>query len=88
MSIGMEVGVFLAYAAGMLVVYIFGRALLVPLKWMMKLLCNSVIGGAAVIALNLVGEIWGIFVPLNVFTAVVAGVLGIPGIIILIMILK
>ena len=40
MDIGMEAGIFLAYSVGLLVVYFFGRMMLVPLKKLMKLLLN------------------------------------------------
>lgn len=81
MSMGLEAGIFLAYAAGMLIVYLAGRFLLVPLRWTGKLLANSAAGGVLILLLNWMGSGMGIFVPLNVWTAVTAGVLGVPGII-------
>lgn len=80
MSIGMEVGVFLAYAAGMLLIYVFSNFLLVPFKWLLRLICSSAAGGAVLFLVNLIGSQWGIFVPVNMITAFIAGVLGLPGI--------
>lgn len=84
MSMGMEVGIFLAYALGMLLVYFAGRFLLVPLKWMGRLLINSLAGGVIIFLLNLLGGSLGLFLPLNFLTAVIVGMLGVPGVIMLI----
>ena len=77
---GMEVGIFLAYAFGMLLVYIMGKFLLIPLKWIAVCLISSAAGGVAIILLNILCGTFGFFVPLNIFTAAIAGVLGVPGI--------
>ena len=79
MSFGLEVGIFLAYAAGLFLIYILGRFLIIPLKWAGRLLLSSLIGGVVIIAVNLVGGLWGIFVPLNLLTAAIVGILGLPG---------
>lgn len=81
----MEMGIFLAYAAGILLVYLCGRFLLVPLKWILKILVSSLLGGIALCLINGIGGIFGIFVPLNPVTAVIAGVLGIPGVLLMIL---
>lgn len=82
---GMEVGVFLAYAFGMLMVYVFGRFLLVPLKWIAVGLLSSLAGGAAIAVINMIGAAVGLFVPLNIITAAIVGVLGIPGTVLLLL---
>lgn len=83
MSMGMEVGIFLAYAMGMLLVYLTGRYMLIPLKWIGGLLVNSLLGGIIIFLINSLGSGFGLFVPLNAITAVLAGILGIPGIVML-----
>lgn len=80
MDIGMEAGIFLAYTAGMLIIYFFERLMLVPLKKIMKLLLNSIVGGVILILVNMAGAGIGIVIPVNVITAVIAGLLGIPGV--------
>ena len=81
MSIGMEVGVFLAYAFGMLLVYILGRFLLFPLKWILWGIVSSLCGGAVILIINMLGAVHGILIPLNMITAVIVGVLGLPGLV-------
>ena len=84
MSMGIEVGVFLAYAFAVLMVYLCGKFLLIPLRLMGRFLLSSLLGGVALILLNYFGSGWGIFVPVNLATAVIAGVLGLPGMVMLI----
>lgn len=79
MSFGLEAGIFVAYAAGLFLIYLTGRFLIVPLKWVGRLLLSSVIGGVVIMAANLIGGYWGIFVPLNLLTAAITGILGVPG---------
>ena len=83
MSMGMEVAVFLAYAFGMLVVYLLGRFLLAPLKWVLWCLVSSMLGGVILIIINAVFSPLGAFIPLNTITAVITGILGVPGVIML-----
>ena len=85
MSFGLEVGIFAAYAAGLFLIYILGKLLIVPLKWAGRLALNSLIGGVLILLVNAVGGYWGIFLPLNLLTAVIAGVLGIPGVLFLLL---
>ena len=80
MDIGMEAGIFLVYAAGMFIVYFFGRMMLIPLKKIGRILLNSVIGGICLLAINVVGNAVGLSVPINVITAAITGILGLPGV--------
>jgi inhibitor of the pro-sigma K processing machinery len=81
MSIGLEVSVFLAYAFGMLMVYILGRFLLFPLKWILWGIASSLCGGVVIMIINLLGDVYGILIPLNMITAAIVGVLGLPGLV-------
>ena len=79
MDFGAEAGIFLMYAVGLMIIYFFGRALIMPIKILLKLMLNSVIGGAVLLMVNIIGPSVGITVPLNLLTAVITGVLGVPG---------
>lgn len=85
MSFTLEAGIFLAYAAGLFFIYLLGKFLIVPLKWAGRLILSSVIGGVFILAVNLIGGYWGIFLPLNLLTAAVTGLLGIPGAVLLLL---
>ncbi|MDD4583535.1 MAG: pro-sigmaK processing inhibitor BofA family protein [Eubacteriales bacterium] len=83
MDMSMEIGILLAYAFGILVLYIVGYVFLVPIKILLKLVCNSIIGGVLILIINWVGSLWGLHIPLNLISSVIVGILGIPGVILL-----
>jgi inhibitor of the pro-sigma K processing machinery len=51
-----------------------------PIKIVFKLLLNTVIGFAALLILNWLGGFIGITIPVNWINAVIVGVLGVPGV--------
>jgi len=74
----------LAWVAGILIVLALGKALLLPMKVILKLIINGLLGGLAIFLINLLGQPIGFFIPLNIVSALVAGILGLPGIILLV----
>ena len=80
---GVQMGVFLTYAGMIILIFLIGKIFLWPLKLMLKLAANSLIGGLAILVINAIGTGFGIFIPLNMVSALVVGVLGIPGAVLL-----
>lgn len=72
------------YLACLIVICIVGKIFFVPLKSIFKLLVNSVLGGILIYIVNAVGASFNFHIGLNWFTAIFAGILGIPGVIFLI----
>lgn len=72
--------IFLAIGA----VYIIGMLLVLPIKLIVKLVVNGVLGAVALFLLNIVGSYFGLTIGINPITALIAGFLGIPGVILLI----
>ena len=66
--------------------FIVGKIFIVPIKWISKLIFNSILGGLLIFAINLIGGIWGFHIGINFFTAIMVGLLGIPGVVCLIVI--
>ena len=85
MDLGMETSVFLAYAAGMLLLYFCGRLLFVPLKILLKLLACSLVGGVLLILLRILGQQIGLTLPVNPLNAIITGVCGVPGVLALLL---
>ena len=79
MEMGTEIGIMLAYGFGILVLYILGYMFLMPLKFILKLIANSLLGGLLILLINWVGGIWDIYIPLNLLSALFVGILGLPG---------
>ena len=82
---GLDLGVFLTYAGMVILIFIFGKLFLWPLKVVLKIAINSLIGGAVILLVNALGTSMGIIIPLNVMNAVIVGLLGLPGAIMLIL---
>ncbi|HBG08968.1 MAG: pro-sigmaK processing inhibitor BofA family protein [Limnochordia bacterium] len=76
--------VIVAYAAGVLLLYGLGKMLLIPLRTIFNLIVNAVIGGGVLLLINFVGSFWGFHVGVNPVTALVVGLLGVPGVLLLI----
>ena len=83
-GVGIDLNIILAYAFGLLLLYIVGWLLFMPIKFIVRLLYNGVIGGLMLWILNLVGGFFSIYIAINPVTALIAGFLGIPGVILLI----
>ena len=56
-----------------------------PIRWILKLLLNTAIGFAALFALNFFGSAVGITLGLNWINALVIGVAGFPGLVLLLL---
>ncbi len=84
MEMSTEIGILLAYALGIFALYVVGYMFLVPIKILLRLVINSVAGAIAILAINWIGAYWDIHVPLNILSAVIVGVLGIPGALLLV----
>ena len=56
-----------------------------PLKLALKVLLNTLLGFAALFLLNLTSGFTGFALGLNLFNAVVVGVLGVPGLALLVL---
>jgi inhibitor of the pro-sigma K processing machinery len=55
-----------------------------PLKILAKLVLNCVLGVILLLLVNFVGKYFGITIAINAVTALIAGFLGVPGVIFLI----
>ena len=73
-----------AFGFGLLLLYSLARLLLVPLKLVIKLLYNGILGGLMIGVVNLIGVYFNFYISLNPLNALIAGFLGIPGVILLI----
>lgn len=67
------------YLACICFLFIFGKVFIVPIKKILKLVINSILGGVTIFLINLIGRIWGFHIGLNIFTSILVGLLGLPG---------
>ena len=74
---------FVSILIPMLVLGLLLRLLVMPIRWFWKLFVNSACGFACLWLLNSISDFTGIFFPINYVTAIIAGFLGLPGILLL-----
>jgi inhibitor of the pro-sigma K processing machinery len=80
----MDYKVMIAYILGIILLFLLGRLLVIPLKAVLKLVLNAVIGGIVLIVINFIGELFRYHIALNIISALIVGLLGIPGVLLLV----
>ena len=85
MGLDIPLDIILAYALGLVLLYLIGWLLLVPLKHLLRFFINALIGGLILWILNLVGGLIGVTIAINPITALTVGVLGIPGLLLILL---
>lgn len=68
-----------------LAIFILLRILSKPIRFIFKMLLNALFGFVVLFILNFFGDVFGISVELNFLNALIVGVLGIPGVILVLL---
>ena len=79
MGLNLPIAGILVYAAALVGLYLLGRFLAMPLKWLLRLVGNVLLGGVAIFIINAIGSGLGFCIGINPLTMAVVGILGIPG---------
>lgn len=74
---------YLVFIGAVVAVFIILKILAWPIKKIIKMILNIVIGGVLLVIVNMIGANFGFTIPLNWITALVVGILGIPGLVVL-----
>ncbi|MEG1632574.1 MAG: pro-sigmaK processing inhibitor BofA family protein [Oscillospiraceae bacterium] len=69
-----------------LLVLLLIKLLKTPIKWFMKLLLNMISGLVLLFIFNVIGGIFDFTLGINAVNALTAGLLGIPGVILLVLV--
>ena len=83
-----DLSIFFTYVGVVILIFVFGKLLLFPLKIILRVVLNSILGGIFLVVLNFVGENFDFFIPLNVLNASIVGILGLPGVIMLLLLTR
>lgn len=75
----------IAYIACIFFLFIFGKVFIVPIKTILKLVINSVLGGVAIFLINFIGAYFNFHIGLNLVTSIFVGLLGIPGAVVVVL---
>ncbi|KYH27313.1 MULTISPECIES: pro-sigmaK processing inhibitor BofA family protein [Clostridium] len=74
----------LYFAVAIILLFLVVKMLLCPIKILWKLIVNGILGTILLIVVNFFGEYLGFTIGINIWTALIAGFFGIPGVIFLI----
>lgn len=66
----------ITYLACICFIFIFGRIFIFPLKKILKLIFNSILGGVCIYVINLVGANFDFHIGLNFFTSILIRIIG------------
>lgn len=77
----------LVFLFGVILLIIIGRVFLTPIKFILKILLNSAFGLGVLFLINFFGAGAGLNVGINWLTGLICGILGVPGVI-LVLLLK
>jgi len=75
---------YLIFFGCIIAVVIIAKILSWPFKIIFKLILNILLGAVLIIIVNTFGSGFGLHIPFNAVTALTSGILGIPGVILLI----
>lgn len=76
-QIQMETILFVFFAVA--IIFLIARLAVSPAKAMLKLLLNSVAAVVLLCFVSMIGEYWGVHLPINPITILVIAILGLPG---------
>lgn len=75
----MNISNILIIAGCAIAIFVIGKIFLYPIKKILKLILNTIMGGALIYIINLIGASFGFHIGLNIVTSLIVGILGIPG---------
>ena len=78
------VNVIMAALFLLVILYLVAQVFMKPIKLLWKLLFNSAVGLILLLVVNYIAGYFSFSLPINVITVLIAGFLGLPGIILLI----
>jgi len=76
--------VIITFLIAVTVLFFIGKFLSFPLKILWKLVINGILGAVLLFIVNFVGGYFSFSIGINIYTALIAGFFGIPGVIFLV----
>ena len=75
----------IGYILGLLILFVVTKIFFKPIRIVVKLMANSILGAFALWLLSLLSPFLHIYIGINPITALVTGLLGLPGICLLLL---
>ena len=79
----MELNTIIPYIIGVIILFFFGKIFVLPIKSILKLIGNSILGAVLIYIINLIGSAFNFHIGLNFITIFFVALLGVPGAIVL-----
>lgn len=79
----MELNTIIPYVVGVIILFFFGKIFVLPIKSILKLIGNSILGAILIYVINLIGGAFNFHIGLNFITILFVALLGVPGAIVL-----
>jgi len=80
----LDINTLIVYIATICFLFIFGRIFIIPIKKILKLVLNSLLGLVLIYIINFIGTLFNFHIGINIITAIFIGILGVPGAILLV----
>lgn len=76
---GITFGTIVGYLLGILIIIVAARIFFSPFKTILRIIINSVLGAAVLMLINAANPLLHIYIGVNPISAVTLGMLGVPG---------
>ncbi len=81
MGLQLDTTMVMFFVLGIVLLFLCGWFFMAPIKLLLKLGLNSLVGAVVLVVINLVGEMFGFHIPVSALNCVLVGIFGIPGVI-------
>ena len=81
----MDNRIILTFIACIAILIIFGKYFSFPIKKIVKLVGNSILGAIIIFLINLVGTSFNFHIGFSIINSIIVGILGIPGAVLLVL---
>lgn len=84
MGLVLDWNVIIAFAAGLLILFLLLKVLSTPFRIIWKFFLNVLTGVVCLLVFNFFGDFFGFTIAVNIITAFVVGFFGLPGVVLLV----
>lgn len=79
----MELNTIIPFIVGVILLFLLGKIFVLPIKSILKLIGNSILGAVLIYIINLIGGAFNFHIGLNFVTVLIVAILGVPGAVLL-----
>ncbi len=84
MGLQLDPTMLMYFGLGIVILFLCGWFFMAPIKMLIKLAINSILGAIVLVLVNLAGDMFGFSVEISALNCVIVGFLGVPGVLLVI----